>query len=292
MGGKKGAAGGATPKKNNNNDPLLRLTEDIHLVQEDVKSLVRRTNQIEELIREMNALRAENINLREENINQKKCISKLELKVDDLEQYSRADNLVITGIRVKEQSFAKVAAATDTSNHEAAAPQELDFVENQVLEFFTKKDIAIPKESISACHVLGGARKDGMKNIVIRFNSRKPKEAILRQWEKLSGTNVYVNEHLTPRNGRLAKIARMMKKEKRIQKTWTRNGRVYIKWQKKTSSENAPNPADDSIIIPSAQNTVTTLIQQDADFLECSITAEQLVKITDQLKPRQQTSRS
>ena len=45
----------------------------------------------------------------------------------------------------------------------------------------------------------------------------------------MKGTGVYVNEHLTKRNGEIARQARILKREKRIQDTWTGNCRIMIR---------------------------------------------------------------
>lgn len=52
---------------------------------------------------------------------------------------------------------------------------------------------------------------------------------MLKLAKKLKGTRVYVNEHLTKRNAEIARQARILKKEKRIQDAWTRNCRVMIR---------------------------------------------------------------
>ena len=51
----------------------------------------------------------------------------------------------------------------------------------------------------------------------------------MRQAKKLKGTDVYLNDHLTKRNGEIAKAARDLKKQKKIQATWTRNCKIWIK---------------------------------------------------------------
>lgn len=51
------------------------------------------------------------------------------------------------------------------------------------------------------------------------------------QAKKLKGTNVYINKHLTKKNGGIAREARMLRKQKKITGTWTRNGNVWIREQ-------------------------------------------------------------
>ena len=45
----------------------------------------------------------------------------------------------------------------------------------------------------------------------------------------LKGTDVYINEHLTKTNADIAKKARYLRRMKKIQSTWTRNCKIFIK---------------------------------------------------------------
>lgn len=67
------------------------------------------------------------------------------------------------------------------------------------------------------------------KSILVRFFNRKHKMELLKQGKKLKGTNVYMNDHLTKRNADIAKKARELRREKKIQQTWTWNCKVFIK---------------------------------------------------------------
>lgn len=52
---------------------------------------------------------------------------------------------------------------------------------------------------------------------------------MLFQAKKLKGTNVFINEHLTKKNGDIAREARILRKERKNTGTWTRNGIVWIR---------------------------------------------------------------
>ena len=52
---------------------------------------------------------------------------------------------------------------------------------------------------------------------------------LLKQWKKLKGSNVFMNEHLTKRNGEISWKARQLKKQGKIQSTWTVSCKVFIK---------------------------------------------------------------
>ena len=51
----------------------------------------------------------------------------------------------------------------------------------------------------------------------------------MKQGKKLAGTGVYLNEHLTKMNAEIAREARILRKQNKIQATWTRNCKVLIR---------------------------------------------------------------
>lgn len=66
-------------------------------------------------------------------------------------------------------------------------------------------------------HVLPRKDKNAKQAIVMRFMSRKAKMYLLRQTIKLRGSAVYINEHLTKKNSEIARQARAIRKQGKIQ---------------------------------------------------------------------------
>lgn len=62
------------------------------------------------------------------------------------------------------------------------------------------------------CHTLPNTTDKHKPVIVVRFISRKVRNGVIMQAEKLKGSKVYINEHLTKRNGIIAREARLLKK--------------------------------------------------------------------------------
>lgn len=104
-----------------------------------------------------------------------------------------------------------------------------DSIEQQVTAFFNSKGISVNNNDIEACHPLPQRNKADKPVIIIRFTNRKHKNVLLRQGRKLKGSGVYVNEHLTKKNGDIARKARFLRKQGKIQSTWTANCKVCIK---------------------------------------------------------------
>ena len=158
----------------------------------------------------------------------------MEKRIDDLEQYSRMDDLLISGLKTKPVSYARAAANSVGDGVEetpSTTKAEQASLENQVLKFFEERNIQVRANLISACHVL--PRRDGNTNntplIIMRFANRKAKVELMTQRTKLDGTDVFFNEHLTKRNAEIAREARILKKNGKIEGTWTRNCKVWIK---------------------------------------------------------------
>ncbi|KAF7644032.1 hypothetical protein LDENG_00229270 [Lucifuga dentata] len=94
----------------------------------------------------------------------------------------------------------------------------------QVITFLHSKDISVDSRDIEACHTL--PRKNKNQTPVIRFVNRKQKYVVIKQGKKLKGSNVYIIEHLTKKNADIAKQARNLRKQNKIQRTWMTNCRA------------------------------------------------------------------
>lgn len=210
-----------------NSDSMEEIKRSLNFMSEELTKLSKQQEQLIGLMEEVKLLK---VLLSDRD----KRIAELEQKVDDLEQYTRRDDLVITGLDVKHRSYARVAANINTT--EDSPHEELLTLEQQVVTFLQDKNIDIKHEDISICHTLP-TRSDKLKSsIVIRFISRKSRNNLIMQARKLKGTNVYINEHLTKKNGTIAREARLLKKHKKIAATWTRNGNIWIKIKEGTQA--------------------------------------------------------
>lgn len=159
--------------------------------------------------------------------NKDKKIDELEQKVNELEQNARQENIVLTGLEVKPRSYKKALTGSETT--EDAPQEELLTLEKQVVTFLKDKDIGVDHKDISICYTLPTKMDKSKPAIVVRFTSRKVRNNVLMQARKLTGSKVYINEHLTKKNSNIAREARLLRKQKKIESTWTRNGNIWIK---------------------------------------------------------------
>lgn len=106
---------------------------------------------------------------------------------------------------------------------------DVSSTEQQVAAFLQSKGIDLNCDNIEACHLLPRRNPTNKPAVIIRFVNRKHKNALLKQGRKLRGSDVFINEHLTKNNAEIARRARYLKKQKKIQNTWTANCRIFIK---------------------------------------------------------------
>jgi len=159
---------------------------------------LQRLETLDEIVREIKELKDM---LKEKD----ERIKVLERRVEDLEQYTRREDVIITGLTI-DRKFAEVAnTAVDGGGVKVDWNGE---IEKQVLAKLKERKIHVDSEEISACHTLGKPDVNGQQKVILRFVSRKTKVRVMNEWEKLRGTGIYINEHLTKKNADIAKAAR------------------------------------------------------------------------------------
>ena len=211
------------PKKHLTAEEGEGIKSTLEFLAEDIATIKQQQQTILDLVLEVKLLK-------QRNEEKDKKIALLENRVSDLEQYSRMNDVIVTGLKIKPRSYATAVAAA-TSGGETSE-REANSVEQQVAAFFHSKKIDFDCNDIEACHTL--PRKNDKKEntttaIIMRFVNRKRKIALMKQRKNLAGSDVFLNEHLTKRNADIAKKARDMKKDDKIQATWTTNCKVFIK---------------------------------------------------------------
>ena len=199
---------------------MEELKESMNMMSSDIASL-RKDNAV------ITALLSEMKQLKQKNVEQEKTIIQLESRVSDLEQYSRINDVIISGLAVRPRSYLQAVKGTtseDGTDHE-------ETTEEQVTAFFKSKNIDIDSGNIEACHTLPVrvGNKSVIPAIIMRFVNRKHKVNLLKQGRNLKGSNVFINDHLTKKNADIAWKARQLRKQDKIQSTWTVNCKVFIK---------------------------------------------------------------
>lgn len=211
-------------KRHRDKHKLTPPAEEVREIRKSLDFLLSETAAIKEQQKQILNLMEEVKQLRLQNVEKGKKIEELERRVEELEQYTRINDVVVTGLKIKPRSYARAVAddGADTEEREASAEQ-------QVATFLGSKGIVLDPEDLEACHPLPRRRDNDTPAVIMRFISRKKKIALLKQGRKLKGSNVFLNEHLTKKNADIARKARYLRKENKIQSTWVTNCKVFIK---------------------------------------------------------------
>ena len=142
-------------------------------------------------------------------------IQKLEEKIDELEQYSRRNCLIISGI-----------GETENENTDRTF---LKFA-NDVLK------AEIKPEDIDRTHRLprppghtNGHSKP--RNLVVKFTTYNARKRVYDKRTELKHLkqNIFINENLTKTRNELFYEARKMVKDKKVKSAWTIDGNIFIR---------------------------------------------------------------
>ena len=142
-----------------------------------------------------------------------KSVQKLEINCDNLEQYSRRNSLRIYGLNER---------------------KEEDLLDK--LPDFLNKELNIeppllPQE-ICRAHRIGRPADDGSSRpCILKLSTYQARQKIYKKRSNLkhSASQVYINEDLTQRRSELLWKACQLKKQRKIQDTWSYDGNVLIK---------------------------------------------------------------
>ena len=214
------------------------LQRDINDIKESLNSIIKELSDMKKIRIEdkENIDKLTNIisNLDSKLKDKDEKIHQLEKRIEDLEQYSRKEDIIVSGLKTRHKTYSRVVSGQRVENEIQGneledSEQELQSLEKQVVGFLNEKNIEIHEDEIAVCHTLMSTRKMTVPNIIVRFVNRKTKMRVMKNAKNLKGTRVYINEHLTSKNGDIARLARNLRKEGKIKATWTRNCSVFIK---------------------------------------------------------------
>ena len=206
---------GSSP--NNKEDDTTDLNTQLAKIQGDLFDLQQtlfKTNQ------ELSELKESNRSLKEELQYERHVSSVLQIRMNQQEQYSRKNNVLVFGVR-------------DTDRHENATTTE----KNIINIFKNKLGIDMLPADIQAAHRLGKFLPDGNRPIIVQFVNRKAKLHVLSRRKNLRGQNMAISEDLTQENlRRLSSIKNL----NCVTQAWSSHGRLFAKNQNEKVKEVKP----------------------------------------------------
>lgn len=153
-------------------------------------------------------------------------------RINDIEQYGRRNNLVISGIQEATETKRNAEAKGETKEASRKVETANEIPEESMEKVISQLNSKLPglnlKESeIDMCHRLGKNRSDKPRPIIVKFVSRMTKIKVLQRRKELQGTDLYINEDLTRIN--LSVLGTIKKKLHNGERLWTREGKLYLR---------------------------------------------------------------
>ena len=162
-------------------------------------------------------------------INQKDNeIKVLQDRVEELEQYTRKENIIISGLRTRHTSYARATSNSATAASNDNAPEEeINALEKHVI-FFPMTSYKFALNQMTSVSVIQCVHHlVNLITLLLNLQIEK-KIMILKKAKQLKGTNIFLNQHLAKKISDIFRMTRTLRKEGRISNTWTRDCKVFI----------------------------------------------------------------
>jgi hypothetical protein len=181
--------------------------------------------------------------LKEENKDLRVRLDALETELDDKEQYSKRNNLIISGLPV-------------TANE-----NPIEMVEKiaHITGVHLEKWDVVAAHRLPSRNIRGkfGGNNDGFADhpFIIKFHSRFTKEKLMKNAREANltaerfggsrGIRVFFNDHLTKKKSALLRKAKILKsKDYEYKYVWCRNGQILVKKDQDAPAYRINNEAD------------------------------------------------
>ena len=133
-------------------------------------------------------------------------IEKVAAKANDNEQYSRRQNVRVTGFVEEEE--------------ENCAEKFVNLCREKI-------GLDVNDEIVDRAHRVGKKEEGANRAIIVRLKTHKDKFTILRNRKNLRGSGFYINEDLTKINQKLSYTARVTCTN--VDTSWTVDGKIFVK---------------------------------------------------------------
>lgn len=151
----------------------------------------------------------------------------LRVRQNDIEQYSKREDLIIKGLHIP-QTYAQRASAPQVDDRPGPMHAVSPSLTETVVDFFDKDmGVQVPVSAISTAHPLPS--RNGPPAVIVRFSSRDARNLVYSKRFALKGKRIFVDEHLTSENSKQMFNARKLKHDKKILDCFTRNCAPFVR---------------------------------------------------------------
>ena len=196
-------------------------------------------NKLQKLVADVSILTADLVKAKEEigdlkveNERLKNVVQNNSARLEQLDSYSKLDNLLIKALLESYAAIATNEAEESTTvspreYHDTTLAQVINLCQNYL-------KVNISAGDISVVHRLPKGRNDAVRPVIVRFANRRSRDSIYKARKELRNSRpvaspIYINEHLTRKADELFLACRRSWKNRKIASTWTWNGNVFIK---------------------------------------------------------------
>lgn len=215
---------------------LRTIRTDLEKLRKDVEPLLELKASVElmseihdETLRELKNLRKEAQDLRSDNIKLKKDVSDLHLRIDQLDQHARDNNIEIQCM----PEFANENLVTSIKQLASVVSCPLEDKEIMTCSRVAKANPSSSRPRSVVVKLYSPRKRDELLAACLKYNKSKTSEDLKLNSAALgiSGAKqrIYVAEHLSPKNRELQAKARQVKRDKKYSFLWVRNGRVLLR---------------------------------------------------------------
>lgn len=237
-----------------NQDVIAKLAEALstsfHLILDE--KLVSINGKLDKIISDnkdltyrVSVLENENKSLKSVNQSLDKEINSVKTKLNYLEQATRRNNVIITGIP---ETFAE--KVTETEGEDAPPANIREDTVAAVCEV-VKESCGLTSISATDIHYAQRLKSKlpGPRPVLVSFMTLAMRETVIKarrpkQTLSFRGGTIYINEHLTDTNANLLHTVRQLIKKGDAHSSWTRNGQIYIKWEQNSRPLRVQSTAD------------------------------------------------
>ncbi|KAK7467777.1 hypothetical protein BaRGS_00037014 [Batillaria attramentaria] len=193
------------------NEPTSQFSKSEHDLRDELEKVNGSLTQLQientRLRKTVEKYREEQVNLQSKIDSLKGIVKAQDLRMHDLEQYGRRNNIKIYGLA--EGSKSETAVETGV-----------------VVRKFCREGLGVTVAETDIDHRLGARQRDRHRSIIVKFVRREVKQEVVRQRRKLKQSGIVVTDDLTPRHQQLL---RNMKEVVSRDNCWSAEGSVFVK---------------------------------------------------------------